>query len=72
MVEDAGDMIFDPEWLRDQTFGSTPSAKGHYIVNIFSMDRDAVIVDPALSGLPYFGSANWNPNWPSLTTYSLP
>jgi hypothetical protein len=72
MVEDAGDLIFDPEWLRDQTFGSTPSAKGHYTVDIFSIDRDAVIVDPSFSGGLFGGSYTWNPNWSAIPTYATP
>ena len=62
MVEDAGDLIFDPEWLHDQTFGSTPAAKGHYITDIFGTDRDAVITDPqsSTSGELYGGSVGWS------------
>ena len=71
MVEDEGDMIFDPEWLHDQTFGSTPAARGHYIVDIFSMDRDAIITTPSNSGGYTGGSIDWNPRWGQVPEYDL-
>ena len=58
MVEDAGDLIFDPEWLHDQTFGSTPAARGHYIVEAFNIDRAAIIANPEISGMTSGGSSN--------------
>jgi len=57
MVDSAGDLIFDAEWLRDQTFGSTPAPKGHYVVDIFNIDRGAVITTPTSSGNTSSGSA---------------
>ena len=58
MVEDQGDLIFDPEWLKDQTFGSSPAARGHYVVDAFNIDRAAVISTPTSSGSTSGGS--WN------------
>jgi len=58
MVEDQGDLIFDPEWLKDQTFGSSPAARGHYVVDAFNIDRAAVIATPTSSGSTSGGS--WN------------
>jgi len=46
VVESSGDLIFDPEWLKDQTFGSTPAARGHYIVDAFDINREAIRTDP--------------------------
>ena len=46
MVEDGGDLIFDPEWLKDQTFGSTPAPKGHYVIDAFNITRGAIFVGP--------------------------
>lgn len=57
MVDSSGDLIFDAEWLRDQTFGSTPAARGHYVVNAFSIDRAAILVDPTGSGMTSGGSS---------------
>lgn len=57
MVEDAGDLIFDAEWLRDQTFGSTPAPRGHYVVDAFNIDRDAILTDPTQSGQTSGGSS---------------
>ena len=61
MVEDDGDLIFDAEWLHDQTFGSTPAAKGHYIVDIFNLDRDTPLSSPqaSTSGGTFHGSVPW-------------
>ena len=58
MVEDAGDLIFDAEWLQDQTFGSSPAARGHYVVDAFNIDRAAIIVDPQSSGITSGGSSS--------------
>ena len=74
MVEDAGDLIFDPEWLRDQTFGSTPSAKGHYIVDVFAIDRATAFGAPqsSTSGHHFFGSDKWNDEWIKLVNEPIP
>lgn len=56
MVDNTGDLIFDAEWLRDQTFGSTPAPKGHYVVDIFNVDRAAILADPFNSGNETGGS----------------
>tara|TARA_R110002096_G_scaffold163951_4_gene331560 strand:+ start:1330 stop:2319 length:990 start_codon:yes stop_codon:yes gene_type:complete len=61
MVEDQGDLIFDPEWLRDQTFGSSPAARGHYIVDPFNIDRAAILLAPDVSGA-YTGSSSGDIN----------
>lgn len=50
MVESSGDLIFDAEWLKDQTFGSSPAARGHYIVDAFDMDRESIRTSPGGSG----------------------
>lgn len=50
MVDATGDLIFDAEFLRDQTFGSTPAPRGHYVVDIFNIDRAAILADPSQSG----------------------
>ena len=50
MVESSGDLIFDAEWLKDQTFGSTPAPRGHYIVDAFNINRNAIKNSPAGSG----------------------
>jgi hypothetical protein len=72
MVEEEGDLIFDPEWLRDQTFGSTPAAKGHYTLDVFNLDRAAVISSPSTSGGIFGGSADWDDTWTSIPEYNLP
>jgi len=46
MVESSGDLIFDPEWLKDQTFGSSPAPRGHYIVDAFDIDRETLQTNP--------------------------
>ena len=50
MVDDTGDLIFDAEYLNDFTFGSSPAAKGHYVVDIFKIDRAAIMANPGESG----------------------
>lgn len=57
MVESSGDLIFDAEWLRDQTFGSTPAPRGHYVVDAFNIDRDAILTNPQDSGQTSGGSS---------------
>ena len=74
MVEDQGDLIFDAQWLKDQTFGSSPAARGHYIVDAFNIDRDAILLDPLSSGAFSGGSSiDFNiVGGTLLTTGSLP
>jgi len=72
MVEDAGNLIFDPQWLKDQSFGSTPAARGHYIVDIFSTDRAAILAVPEDDGGTLGGSEDWNPNWNGIPKLNLP
>lgn len=50
MVESSGDLIFDAEWLKDQTFGSSPAPRGHYVVDIFNVDRNSILNNPENSG----------------------
>jgi hypothetical protein len=57
MVEDTGDLIFDAEWLRDQTFGSSPAARGHYVVDAFDIDRASSLATPSSSGMTSGGSS---------------
>lgn len=73
MVEDAGDLIFDPEWLRDQTFGATPAARGHFVMDVFNIDREDGLANPADWTGTSGGSWSYgNPYWSSLPTYSIP
>lgn len=58
MVDDAGDLIFDAELLKDSTFGSSPAARGHYVVGIFNIDRAAILADPLASGGSGGGSSS--------------
>ena len=66
MVDSSGDLVFDAEFLRDQTFGSTPAPRGHYVVDIFNIDREAILLDPQDSGSTSGGSSgggggfDWN------------
>lgn len=46
MVESSGDLIFDAEWLKDQTFGSSPAPRGHYIVDAFDIARETLRATP--------------------------
>lgn len=57
MVDDGGDLIFDPEWLKDQTFGGSPAPKGHYIVEAFNIDRDTLLSNPSTGGGSTGGSS---------------
>lgn len=50
MVESSGDLIFDADWLKQQTFGSSPAPRGHYVVDAFNIDRDAILNAPDASG----------------------
>jgi len=58
MAEVSGDLIFDAEFLRDQTFGSTPAAKGHYVVDVFNIDRAYIVANPLESGATTTGGAS--------------
>lgn len=58
MVEDAGDLIFDAEWLEDQSFGSSPAARGHYVVDAFNIDRAAIMAAPLESGMTSGGGSS--------------
>jgi len=58
MVESSGDLIFDAEWLRDQTFGSTPAGRGHYVVDAFNIDRATILATPSGSGMTSGGSSS--------------
>lgn len=50
MVESSGDLIFEPDWLKDQTFGSSPAPRGHYVVDLFDIDRETIRTTPDSSG----------------------
>lgn len=72
MIEDSGDLIFDPEWLRDQTFGSTPAPRGHYVVDIFSIDREDRLNNPS-AGYAFTGGSyrRGNPYWVVKTLFDV-
>lgn len=57
MVDSSGDLIFDSEFLRDQTFGSSPAARGHYVVDAFNIDRADILANPLKSGMTSGGSS---------------
>ena len=66
MVIDSGDLIFDAEWLKDQTFGGSPAPKGHYIVDAFNIDRNALLLAPETGGGQTGGSSgNLDDSWTS-------
>jgi len=70
MIEDAGDLIFDPEWLRDQTFGATPAARGHFIMDVFNIDREDGLAHPDdWTGNTGGSWGNGSPYWGVLPTY---
>lgn len=69
MVESSGDLIFDADWLKQQTFGSSPAPKGHYIVDAFNIDRDAILTSPQQSGNETPGYTNPADEWPSNGGY---
>ena len=50
MVDSSGDLIFDAEYLIDLTFGSSPAARGHYVLDAFDMNRANKIITPSESG----------------------
>jgi len=50
MVDSSGDLIFDAEYLIDLTFGSSPAARGHYVVDAFNKDRASILTSPEASG----------------------
>lgn len=47
MVDSSGDLIFDAEWLKDQTFGGSPAPKGHFVVDAFDIDRETLRTNPS-------------------------
>ena len=58
MLEESGDLIFDAQWLRDQSFGSSPAARGHYIVDAFNIERSIIFATPSSSG-GLSGGSSW-------------
>ena len=50
--------MFDAEWLRDQTFGSSPAARGHFVVDAFKIDRATLLADPSNSGTTSGGGSS--------------
>jgi len=50
MIDSSGDLIFDAELLKDQTFGSSPSARGRYVLDAFDLDRDDARLNKDTSG----------------------
>lgn len=56
MVDNEAELIFDPDVLKDQTFGSSPSAKGHYVVDAFDIDRETYRGAPTTGTGSYGGS----------------
>ncbi len=74
MVDSSGDLVFDAEFLRDQSFGSTPAPRGHYIVDIFNIDREAILLDPQSSGATSGGSSSegGGVDWPIIPPLILP
>ena len=50
MVDSSGDLIFDAEWLKDQTFGGSPAPKGHFVVEAFNIDRETLRTNPSTGG----------------------
>jgi len=72
MIEDEGDLIFDPEWLRDQTFGATPAARGHFIMDVFNIDREDGLANPGDWTGKTGGSWKYgNPNWVVNTLWEV-
>ena len=58
MVDSSGDLIYDAELMRDQSFGSTPAARGHYVVEAFEIDRASILASPLQSGMTSGGSSS--------------
>lgn len=50
MAISSGDLIFEEDLLKDQTFGSSPAPRGHYILDAFDMDRESIRTSPQGSG----------------------
>ncbi len=42
VVNSSGDLVFDPEFIREDFLGNTPAPKGHFILDAFNKDYDAV------------------------------
>ena len=64
MVDSSGDLIFDAEWLKDQTFGGSPAPKGHYVVEAFNIDRETLRTNPEQGGGSAGGSSGGlNDSW---------
>lgn len=64
MVDSSGDLIFDAEWLKDQTFGGSPAPRGHFIVDVFNIDRATLLASPQTGGGTTGGSGgSFNPIW---------
>lgn len=58
MAESSGDLVFEPDLLKDQTFGTTPAPRGHYVLDAFDMDRETRRGSPEISNVSTGGSSS--------------
>ena len=48
----SGNIVFDANLVFDSEFGSSVAPRGHFVYNIFNIDRDARLASPSTSGAP--------------------
>lgn len=51
-TDNNGDELFNPQTLRDQTFGNTLAPRGHYVFYAWGVDREAKRISPQEDGSP--------------------
>ena len=53
VVDDgSGNIVFDADLVLDAEFGNSVAPRGHFVYNIFNIDRDARLASPEVSGAP--------------------
>ena len=53
VVDDgSGNIVFDADLVLDAEFGSTVAPRGHYVYNIFNIDRTVRLTAPEVTGVP--------------------
>jgi hypothetical protein len=58
VVESSGELIFSTERLEELTFGSTPAPRGHYVLDAFNKNREALRLNPQSSGVSSGGGGS--------------
>lgn len=59
-IEDSGEIVFKSDRILELAFGSTPAPRGHYVVQAFQIDRQAIL-DAPQQGTGNTGGSSYEP-----------